>query len=354
MKNERQIEFDVLRIISMYFVMLTHVCGMEVHNILVDSFDGIVLNCLMAAVTWDVPIFIMISGRFFLDSSKEMTTAKIYKKYIMRLVAPFIFWSVMMNILYIYNDYKMTGVISLNWKMYLVNIITGPYHLWFVFMICGLYIATPILRKISEDKKTTKYWIMLSIIFLSLKIYGVKLPLIGETISLILGKMNFEIVLGFSVYYLLGYYVYIYKDEISVNVQRGLYFLSLLLIIFSCIATTVHSIHCGKTNEFFSVYQSPNVIICSIGIYLWGLNCIHSGMFSDSIKKVIFKLSEHSMGMYFAHAIVLEVVFLLTGIKPTYISVLIMPFVITTLLYIICFLLVAFMSKIPLLRKVVR
>lgn len=349
----RQYELDILRIVAMFFVMLTHVCSSEIHDLPVTSSDFVILNTWGAAVTWDVPVFVMISGRFFLDSDREISIPKIFGKYIRRLLVAFAFWSAAMTCIYIYRDFLSTGKIFSNWRWYLVSLVTGPYHLWFVFMIVGLYMATPLLRKIVEDKGLTRYFIILAILFETLIKYGVLLPFVGSAISDILYDLHFDIVLGYTGYFMLGYYLYRYQDEISIKLEKIIYVLGAICVVFACIATAVHSVLDGEPNEFFSTYQTPNVTMTAAAVYLFTIKRVGKYPFSTKGKRIIEKLAANSMGMYFCHAVVIEFICGKGRMLPTMGTALVMPFIITVIVFAVSFAVVEVFAKIPLLRKVV-
>ncbi len=44
-------------------------------------------------------------------------------------------------------------------------IIRGYSHLWFLHMIIGLYLLVPLLRKITENTRLTRYFLILAAIF---------------------------------------------------------------------------------------------------------------------------------------------------------------------------------------------
>ena len=59
----------------------------------------------------------------------------------------FIVWNV---VYYIYGLAAGTYG-DLNWKGALSYGFMGPYHFWYLYMIVGLYLITPFLRKIAAD-----------------------------------------------------------------------------------------------------------------------------------------------------------------------------------------------------------
>lgn len=349
MKN-RQIEFDLLRVIAMIAVIVTHVCGSQIHELPVTSSDFIWLNMIRAALTWEVPIFVMISGRFFLMPEKDYTVKKIYRKYIKHLIIAFFIWSAIYTIYYMSISYISGNDVLEIWKEYIFEFLTGPYHMWYIFMIIGLYIITPILRKISADRRTMEYFIILFFISQFLQQYGGQLPIVGEIISTVLEKSYFFMTLGYTGYFILGYYLYQYG--ISARKESILYILTILCLIFSCAGTTLQSIGEGELNEFISTYQTPNVIIESCGIYVFFIKKRYKIKFGENAERCITTLGNWGLGIYLVHALMLEVLSL-TGIEATFITPFVGVIIMSILVFVMSILTIWIIQKIPILKKYV-
>lgn len=348
MKSQREIEFDLLRVFAMLAVIATHVCGSQIHDLPVNSSDFIWLNIIHAAVTWDVPVFVMISGRFFLMPEKEYTIHKLYTKYIKHLVIAFIIWSAVYTAYYMLTGYLNGDNILEMWKTYVFEFLTGPYHFWYVFMIVGLYMVTPFLRKIAENKRIMEYFIVLFLAVQFLQQYGVKLPVIGELITTILGKTYLYMPFGYVGYFILGYYLYRYT--LSVRKEKILYIAAIFCILFSCVGTTVQSMSNGIFDEFISTYQTPNVIIESCGIYVFFLKKRYKIEFSQRIRNYIGIMGEWGLGIYLVHALMLEILSL-TGIRPTFITPLLGVTIMTALVLFMSMLVVWGIQKMSILNK---
>ena len=343
MLENRETELDILRLFATVAVIMTHVCGSIIHNISVKSIDFIVLNVIRSAITWDVPIFIMISGRFFLDLEKKITIKNIVKKNIKHLLYVFFAWSLIYT-----SFYYITSENIYTLKEIIFELLIGPYHMWFIIMLIFLYLITPILRKIIEDKKITEYFILLFFICQFLYQYGINLPYIGVIIDAMLNKSYFYLALGYTGYYVLGYYLYRY--DIPKKIENILYAMIIPLIIFSCIGTTVNSFFSNELNEFISTYQTPNIIVETCGIYMIFCKKMSKIKFGEKAKKIFFKLSTNGLGVYLSHALVLEILNLF-GIQINLSMIIISVFFITFLTYIISFISVNILSKIPFLKR---
>lgn len=346
--KKRQIEFDLLRLVAMIAVIVTHVCGSQIHDLPVTSSDFIWLNVIRAALTWDVPIFVMISGRFFLSPEKKITLHKLYTKYIKHLIIVFFIWSAVYTGYFIATKYTEGNSILKMWKEYVFEFLTGPYHMWYIFMIIALYIVIPILRKISEDKQVMEYFIVLFFLAQFLQQYGVKLPILGELITAVLGKTYFYIALGYTGYFVLGYYLYRYS--ISARKEIILYIATGICILFSCLGTTFQSTQSGELNEFISTYQTPNIIIESCGIYVFFIKKRYRVEFSENVATRIGIFGEWGLGIYLVHALMLELLSF-TGVKPTFITPIVGVTIMTILVFLMSMLVVWIIQKIPVLKK---
>ena len=295
MVKKRETELDILRLLATLGVIFTHASGIETDSAIVRN----IMTFLIATVTWHVPVFVMISGRFFLDPERDVSAAKV-KKAIGRLVIAFLFWNVAYQAYYI-----LTGAYSnLNWKGVLSQALMGPYHFWFLFMLVCLYAITPFLRKIAQDKKLMEYFIVLFLFFEFLTMYGSDLPLVGATVSQIVAKMNFHFTLGFSGYYVLGYYLHRYP--VTGKKEIGVYVLGISMLIFTGTATVWKTMQGAEGKEWFSKYLMPNVIIEAAALYTFFVNRVRQIHFGEKNTALISKFAELSFGAYLVHALILE------------------------------------------------
>jgi len=139
----------------------------------VNSFTWDVFNFFESLTRFTVPVFVMISGSLFLNNSMNITVKNLYKKNILRLVTAYIGWS------FIYAVCLHIG----SWngiRSFVVDVINGYYHMWFVPMMIGLYILVPVLRMITADKKVMQYFIVISVFFCFFVPVMLKLPILSK------------------------------------------------------------------------------------------------------------------------------------------------------------------------------
>ena len=77
--KKRETELDILRLMAMLAVIWVHVGGMETDRLPTSDTDCQWLIFLKSVMTWEIPVYVMISGRFFLDPGRPLPFSKIRK-----------------------------------------------------------------------------------------------------------------------------------------------------------------------------------------------------------------------------------------------------------------------------------
>lgn len=341
--KKRETELDILRLIAMLAVILVHVCGGQVKTLPVTDFNWKTMVFLRGIVTWEVPVYIMISGRFFLDPEREITGKKLLKA-IWRLLVAFIVWDVIYQVYYI-----GTGTYAgLNWKGILAEAFIGPYHFWYLHMLILMYAITPFLRKIAQDKRLMEYFIVLFLVFQFLTEYGFGLPVVGPILSDWFSKVKFHFPLGYTGYFILGYYLYRYR--FTQKYEFSLYAVGLIVLILTGFANLQKSIVTGYEDTWYTQYMKPNVIIEAMAVYTFGVKRLSCIQFSEKFRNGITYLSDHSFGVYLIHALVIDLLAHI-GLTPTLLPAIIMVPICVVVVYFCSHLVIALLRKVPYLGK---
>ncbi|MBR4858735.1 MAG: acyltransferase family protein [Clostridia bacterium] len=343
--TRRILWIDELRIFSIFCMMVLHVAASCWNKVSVDTFEWQVFNVYDGLVRFCVPVFVMISGSFFLDNSRELTVKKLFRKNISRIAAAFFFWSFCYSlVLYFISPNKDSYTFGVWFKEF----ICGRYHLWYLFAIFSLYLATPILRKITADKKTTEYFIILAVIFTSvIKLLKAIKP-IAPTVTEITNDMGMNIVVGYSGYFVLGYYLN--STELTVKIRRLIYIFGAVGVLTTVIGTSIWSLNKGSATTVLYQNFMPNVWAESVAVFVafkYGVSKINH---SEKYIKVISKLSALSFGMYLFHDFV-NIAFKEWGFTTLLYNPVLSVFCNTVLVFVISFAVVWLLSKIPLVNK---
>ena len=154
--RRRVIYFDILRIVAIFFVVFVHLAAQHWADVDVSSRAWFAFNLYCTTGKWSVPIFVMISGALFLG--RDVSISSILKKNVARIATVFLFWSGCYALIdLVFRHAPLSVVLS--------QFITGHYHLWFLYMIVGLYLLIPLLRPIAQSETLMRYFLLLALIF---------------------------------------------------------------------------------------------------------------------------------------------------------------------------------------------
>ncbi len=302
-KQRRDYNLDLIRILASFMVIVIHVSAYLWYSVPSNTFEFNVYNFYDSMARSAVPIFIMISGVFFLNSTKEKDIVTIFKKYILKLVFIFILWSI---VYYIYDI--LINRIDFNFKNLILSIINGPYHFWYIPTIIGLYIISPILIKITQNssKKIFKYFFGLLIIGCLIKTisYCSFIPYIN-ILNKIFNKLPIALICQYYSYFLLGYFLY--NFDISPKKRKIIYIMGILSVITCALLTFLVSQY-EKTNignfydnfSIFTFFEACALFLCFKNTYFK----------SEKIyRKQITTISNCTLGIYIIHILIMNLLF---------------------------------------------
>lgn len=343
---DRKIYIDLLRIIATFLVIAVHVSGFGLKYTEINTFNWQCLNFYYSITSCGVPLFVMISGIFFLNPSKNISIKKIYSKYILRIVIAFIFWSAFYafgnNIHFIINK-DLSGFLYSFFKAFIV----GHFHLWFLYMMIGIYIIVPFLKVIAKSKELCEYFILLSFLFVSIIPFIQKIPFLNFTIA-VTDKMNLNFVLGFVGYYIAGYYFTTY--EIKKKIKIIIYIMAIISWLLSIFATSYISIINNKHDMELYSNLNANTILVSIALFIFFKDHFRKLNFTQKQSQLIINISKYTFGIYLIHVFYVSILFAL-GMNVAVFNTLLSVFVISSIVFIVSYITIFFIDKIPYLRK---
>lgn len=337
---------DVLRVIATFFVIIIHVAGFSLGDVEFKSIDWEIINIFYSLTSCAVPIFVMVSGALFLNPKKDISIEIIFKKYIFRILIVFIFWSLFYSLLS-----NINVVLHENIRVILPNLLEsffiGHFHLWFLYMIIGLYVTVPILKLIVSNKLICEYFILISIITVGVLPLIQKLELFEFT-TVITKKMNLNLFLGFVGYFIAGFYFVNY--QIEKKLKYSLLFLAVLSMIISVLSMSFLSINANNT--VIGVYDNLNIntMLVASALFILVKEIFGFKLFKNSFIKLINEISNVSFGIYLIHVFYLSILFKLKLhliINNTVISII----CITFLVFLLSYLTVKVIRNIPYIGK---
>ncbi len=346
--QDRIIYLEYLRAMATIAVILIHVASMNIKTTWFISGEWMSMNIYNSLSRWCVPIFVMISGVLFLDVSKNLSTSILYKKYILRIVLIFVVWTGIYTTIDIHNEIRKKEVIQ--------NLIRGHYHMWYLILIIGLYILTPILREIVKNEKVFIYFVVVAIImgFLLPQLVDIIRSFNIRSVNRILSHINYVLdttnvndLLCYPAFFMLGYYLN--KKELSIKTQKIIYILGIIGLVmniglsFGCSALT---------REFQDIpYCSINVFMTTIAVFVFAKYHLSKINKNSSIHTALMSISKYSFGIYLIHPLILEYMNNNLSINPRkFYSVLSIP-AITIVVFVFAYIASVILNRIPIVKK---
>lgn len=294
----RRSDVSYIRAIAALAVVQMHTVGEAVYNFNPDaSFDERwwVGNVYYSALRWATPFFIMLSGSVMLTPGRVESTADFLRKRMNRILPPFAFWSV----LYLFYQYRgniwddnLPG-----WREVFNKVVFEDvyYHLWFIPMIIGLYLLTPIFQIFIRHAKRfdIEYFLVFSFLVTGLQ-HFIQNLLVVKYIGW----------LGYIGYYVLGYYL----SQYTLRWSKWLYVLAIISLPFTAIGTWMLTKQAGAYNNLIFVYFSPNVVIMSMALFYflcqkdWPAFAVRFPWLNAFLQW----LAPLSFGIYFVHVMIID------------------------------------------------
>lgn len=302
-KQERIWGFDFLRILAAFAIVVLHVNPQAQLSVDVPSAAWNGMNLITVLCCWGVSAFFMISGALLLSPKKKLDTHRLYRKNILHLATSFLFWSAFYALAHciLFGKGKWT---------FLNQLFRGHYHMWYLFALTSLYWITPLLRKITESKKATEYFLLTGFVFTFLfgRILNFLqlLPLphsdVLASLQSAYSQMNPYRGLTALYDYVLGAYLLAYP--LSKKTRSCLYAAGIIGFVSTLGLTYWQSALNGETSSMFTSNDSLGVLLMTSAIFVFFKEIRFSA--SERTKSRILFASKCTFGVYLVHPFVLE------------------------------------------------
>ncbi len=292
---------DIIRVVAIFLVVFLHATSFP-YKIPGDITSTVVSNWWTVDIYGGIgpiglPLFVMLSGALLLDSSKvDEPLGAFFKKRFARIGLPMIFWT----LFYFGYDYFIWGD-ALTTNFVLQGAFGGSYfHLWFLYLLVGLYLVTPVLRVIVSHIEWSKFKYLIVLWFIG----TVSIPLISTFGAFAYNPVMF-LFTGWVGYFILGSFL---KD---VKVKHSWLLVAAVVfgVSFSIVGTYLTTFLYGEAySGFFHESLSFNIIIASVAMFLL-LSTIPKGRIQNghkTLNRLINWISQNTLPIYLFHIIVLE------------------------------------------------
>ncbi|NDV68231.1 acyltransferase [Dysgonomonas sp. 25] len=302
--RERIVFLDYLRVFACFMVIVVHACEFfyigENSSISIAPGDGLWVSYIDGAMRAAVPLFIMTSSYLLLPL--KVSPGQFYRRRFVRVLVPFIVWLLMYACLpAVWGDFTGDDVVA-NLKRLIFNFTDNAGHLWYVYMLIGIYLFMPILSPWLE-KTSRKFELTVLLIWFATTFY--------HYVKLISPEYIFGEALWnefSSIYYFSGYIGYVIlahyiREHINWPAAK-MRIVGIASFLIGYFATTeVFNHFMGNTEDIMMLeiswrFCTPNVALMAFGIFLV-FKTFNAG--KGTFYSWINDTSKLSYGMYLMH-----------------------------------------------------
>ena len=333
--KEKTASLSILRVLACFGVVLLHCAYGAVSPYAESSRQYIMAMSLRNCVMCSVPIFVMVSGALLLQPGREMSLSKIFKKYILRMV-----WTLLIFSALFYAFDLALGTDKTPFEA-LLSVYTGEgwAHLWYLYLMIGIYLLLPFYRMIAKNSSKTElvYLLLVYFVFLSL------IPLVNSATA---SKAGFYIC-TYTVYPLYFFLGYALREKI-IKIKL---WLSLVLIVLGSGLVVLSSEYAYGYNvpalkSLLSSYAFLPVVMQAVGVF----------SLIDKLEmregKVLRFLDRNSFGIYLVHMAFLKYLFVAVGFDPMAKGGMLALLLLSVLVFVLSTICTLLLRQIPLIKKI--
>ncbi|MDD4872884.1 MAG: acyltransferase family protein [Kiritimatiellae bacterium] len=287
-KSDRLVWIDALRVMACFGVVSLHVVA-PVLNYLFNTRLSLwwTANIVMILIASCVALFVMISGSLFLERPCHKNASGFLLRRV-RFFLQIVFWTILYIIIRFVSEPAFSS------KQLLADLWRGVpyYHLWFLYMIAGLYLVTPFLcgyvRMVSRPVRT--------FIIFALFIIASCWFLAGELQPRWQKQSILVLFVPFIPYYLLGYELKKVVSDRKIGwFSLGMFFLSGAILLLTVFLLAGKAGKWGIIHWFFGSF-SPFVLLMAICLFyfMYTLN-------QNRLLTILARLSPLTLGIYVLH-----------------------------------------------------
>ena len=337
-RTQRSARFDVMRVSACLAVILLHLSAtLVMEPDLLGTVNWHVANLIDAATRWCVPVFVMLSGALLLDPRKQASPGEFWTRRMTRLLPALITWSLIYFLwrAYFWKEVLSVGVIT-------QDVLAGrPYiHLYFLFLIAGLYLMTPFLSR-AIGSLTSAQLRQVIVIMGGLTMLA--------NLTDFLTSSALTMFVPYLAYYAGGWYCAHLPAARSLRYGLALPGAILTISVLTGLLVSTHGLD-DRWSFYWYEDFSPTVIVSAVAVFI----LILQGTVPPRVEAIAQRLAPMTLGVYVAHPLIVELLrygyyhqfpILLTA--PYYIPA---TFVATCVLTFGC---IAIIQQVPGLRRIV-
>jgi surface polysaccharide O-acyltransferase-like enzyme len=312
---QRHLGFDLLRVIATYMVMQIHTG--EFYYI--GRGDTVINTASAYWVGWYnslfrvcVPLFVMLSGFYLFPVNDEKL---FFKKRFSRVLTPFLVWCALYAFYYYFQG-SVTLIGAFTNVLHIpINYGTEVGHLWFVYMLLGIYLFAPVISPWvqSASRRSMELFLVLWGVTLTIPYIHLYFPQIWGEAAWNRTPMLYYFS-GFLGYAVMAAYIrrFLMRPSAIHSIVAVALIATGYCITASGFLSRLSTEHDVARLELTWGFETINVAMMAIGVFLLFKN-IQPARAASACWSLIRDISRKSYGMYLAHIMVLNAVYALVN-----------------------------------------
>ena len=295
---------DLIRVLGIFLVVLLHVANTfydQIYTMHVSASSWWTFTIYKSLALPCVPLFVILSGALLLQPSKTNEPIKVFlKKRLNRIGLAWLFWS---GVYIAWGFYVTKAALTLSnvGQAIIISTFTGAYyHFWFLYVIAGLYLITPVLRAVVSYNNPRLIGYIVVLWFIGVAVVPL-LPLFtGYSVN-----TDVFVIGGYIGYFLLGFYLQQIRIRRAFMCGFLVLGLSLTAALTWVMTFPLHSL--GQQYYFFD-FLSITVIAASVPLYalLSRSPADWPGKKHPHIGKISSLISQNTLPIYLFHVMIIE------------------------------------------------
>ena len=245
----------------------------------------------------------MVSGVLLLDTQRQESARAFYRRRLHRLAVPICVWTVFYLALRIWRDQEDLGA-----QQIVSAILQGrPYaHLWYLYMVPGLYLVTPALRRLIQVSTPRQRMSLIVVITLAADAYHLaNVQFWGIPSSI------FFMFIPFMGYYLLGHELLLHPPKFRAKVLVGAVLVASAYL--ALLARPFMAFKGQQYNTFFLCFFGPPVALIAILVFVTSARHRRAQGDMSQLDRFFARVAPLTLGIYVIHVAVLETLGTLAG-----------------------------------------
>ena len=244
-------------------------------------------------MTAGVPVFLMISGALLLNPEKQISVRKILTHYVRRILLALLVFGTVFAVIELYVTEKNFSLEIIGRGF--LNTLSGKSwaHMWYLYELAGLYLATPLLRAVIRygKKQLLQYGLILGFLFSSF------IPFLEQLSGFDLGfTFPFS---GINLFYYVSGYYFLKYGRTSPRLTTAAAILTIGVLTADM----------AFLKLFRVSYDSPLIVFLTVCLFLTAANSGVRVSWMSRHRELCF-------GIYLLHPVFLNLFYKFLGITP--------------------------------------